>query len=137
MYVRYPLSLRNVEDLLFERGSTYATRRFRSGGTGSVRCSRLTFVPVDQPDAWLSPLEVAPRLDVRPCERQTVYLWRAVDHEGDVLESYVTRTRDLQKFASIHASRHNHFAQERHLLDRITFKERRSAALAEWQTLAA
>jgi len=23
-----------------------------------------------------------------------VYLWRAVDHEGEVLESYVTRTRD-------------------------------------------
>ena len=24
----------------------------------------------------------------------TVYLWRAVDHEGEILESYVTRTRD-------------------------------------------
>ena len=23
-----------------------------------------------------------------------VYLWRAVDHEGEVLESYVTRKRD-------------------------------------------
>ena len=23
-----------------------------------------------------------------------VYLWRAVDHEGEVLESYITRTRD-------------------------------------------
>ena len=25
---------------------------------------------------------------------QMVYLWRAVDHEGEILESYVTRTRD-------------------------------------------
>ncbi len=25
---------------------------------------------------------------------QTHYLWRAVDHEGEVLESYVTKTRD-------------------------------------------
>ena len=25
---------------------------------------------------------------------QTHYLWRAVDHEGEVLESYVTRRRD-------------------------------------------
>jgi putative transposase len=25
---------------------------------------------------------------------ETVYLWRAVDHEGEVLESYVTNTRD-------------------------------------------
>jgi hypothetical protein len=31
---------------------------------------------------------------------------------------------------------HNHFSLERHLIDRQTFKERRSAALAEWQTLA-
>jgi putative transposase len=45
--------------------------------------------------------------------------------------------RSLQKFASVHASLHNHFAQERHLVDRTTFKERRSAALAEWQMLAA
>jgi putative transposase len=25
---------------------------------------------------------------------EMVYLWRAVDHEGELLESYVTRTRD-------------------------------------------
>jgi len=45
--------------------------------------------------------------------------------------------RSLQKFASVHASLHNHFAQERDLVDRTTFKERRSAPLAEWQMLAA
>ena len=28
--------------------------------------------------------------------RETHYLWRAVDHEGEVLESYVTKTRDKQ-----------------------------------------
>ncbi len=51
MYVRYPLSLRNVEDLLHERGIdiTHETVRFRrnrlgtifmprSGGAGSRRC---------------------------------------------------------------------------------------------------
>jgi putative transposase len=43
--------------------------------------------------------------------------------------------KTLQKFASVHASLHNHFNQERHLVDRQTFKERRSAALAEWQSL--
>jgi transposase-like protein len=36
MYVLYPLSLRQVEDILFERASTSATRRFGSGGTVSV-----------------------------------------------------------------------------------------------------
>ena len=141
---------------------------------------------------------------------EMVYLWRAVDHEGEILESYFTKKRDksaalafmkkalkrhgkpeaivtdglrsypaamrelgnldrrkmgqwlnnraenshlpfrrreramlrfrqmktLQKFASVHASIHNHFSQERHLVDRQTFKIRRSAALAEWQSLA-
>jgi putative transposase len=31
---------------------------------------------------------------------------------------------------------HNHFNLERHLVDRPTYKERRSAALAGWQSLA-
>ena len=41
----------------------------------------------------------------------------------------------LQKFASVHGSIHNHLNQERHLVDRQTFELRRSAALAEWQSL--
>ena len=139
------------------------------------------------------------------------YLWRAVDQEGEILESYVTKTRDkkaalrfmkkalmrhgspeqittdrlrsyktamkelgntakqevgrwannrvenshlpfrrreramlrfrqmksLQKFVSVHANVHNHFNLERHLIDRATYKTRRSAALAEWQLLMA
>src|SRR5450432_3825577 len=137
------------------------------------------------------------------------YLWRAVDHEGEVLESFVTKERDkaaalkfikkamrrhgrtgaivtdglrsygaamkdlgmtdrqevgrwknnraenshlpfrrreramlrfrrmktLQKFASVHGSVHNHFSQERHLISRKLYKERRSAALAEWRAV--
>ena len=44
--------------------------------------------------------------------------------------------KSLQKFASVHASISNHFSLERHLVDRKTFKERRSAAGAERQSLA-
>ena len=44
--------------------------------------------------------------------------------------------RTLQKFASVYANVHNHFSLERHLTDRQTCKERRSAAFAEWQVLA-
>ena len=140
-----------------------------------------------------------------------VYLWRAVDQEGEILESFVTKKRDkaaalsfmkralkrhgspdaittdglrsygaamtelgntrkrevgrwandrvenshlpfrrreramlrfrqmksLQKFASVHANVHNHFNQERHFVDRQTYKTRRSAALAKWQILVA
>ena len=43
--------------------------------------------------------------------------------------------KSLQKFASVHANVHNHFSLERHLTDRQTYRERRSTALAEWQSL--
>ncbi len=40
----------------------------------------------------------------------------------------------LPKFGAVHASFHNPFNQDRHLVDRQTYKLRRSAALAEWQS---
>ena len=43
----------------------------------------------------------------------------------------------LQKFASVHANVANHFNHERHLVSRQDYKLRRSAGLAEWQTLMA
>ena len=43
--------------------------------------------------------------------------------------------KSLQKFVSVHANLHNHFALERQLVDRQTYKQCRSAALAEWQSL--
>ena len=52
----------------------------------------------------------------------------------------MARFRDiktLQKFASAHASIHNHFNHDRHLNRRDIFKKNRSAALAEWRQLAA
>jgi len=45
--------------------------------------------------------------------------------------------KTLQKFASAHASIHNHFNKDRHLNRRDTFKLDRSATLAEWRQLAA
>jgi putative transposase len=47
------------------------------------------------------------------------------------------RMKTLQQFASVHASFHNHFNQERHLVSRDTYKNRRSAALVEWRGLMA
>lgn len=43
--------------------------------------------------------------------------------------------KSLQKLASVHANVHNHLIQERHLVDRQTYKTHHSAALAEWQSL--
>ena len=45
--------------------------------------------------------------------------------------------KTLQKFGSIHAQVHNHFNQERHLVTREIYKQRRCAALGEWRALMA
>ena len=45
--------------------------------------------------------------------------------------------KTLQKFSSVHAQVHNHFTQERHPVTREIYKQRRTAALAEWRALAA
>nr|WP_022685396.1 DDE-type integrase/transposase/recombinase [Sphingomonas phyllosphaerae] len=47
-----------------------------------------------EPDARLPTLALAPEWMYVKLNGEMVYLWRAVDHEGEVLESYVTRTRD-------------------------------------------
>ena len=212
MYVKYPLSLRNVEDLLFERGIDLCHEtvrmwwnRFGPLFAGNIRRQRVSRMRGFRQWRWhLDEMYVK-------LNGEMVYLWRAVDQEGEILESFVTKKRDkeaaltfmkkalkrhgspekittdglrsyraamnelgnadkqeigrwannrvenshlsfrrreramlrfrqmksLQKFASVHANVHNHFNQERHLVDRQTYKERRSAALAEWQSLMA
>ena len=45
--------------------------------------------------------------------------------------------KTLQKFSSVHAQVHNHFNQERHLVTREVYKQRRSAALAKWRAIMA
>lgn len=42
----------------------------------------------------------------------------------------------LHKFASVHANVRKHFSLERDVAGRHTYRERRCAALAEWQVLA-
>ncbi len=47
------------------------------------------------------------------------------------------RMHSLQKFASVHFAVHNHFNTERSISSRNTYKQARSAALAEWRALCA
>src|SRR4029077_9324730 len=95
MYVRYPLSLRNVEDLLAERGIdiSHETIRFWWNRFGPMfaaeirknRVARLRRFPQRR---WhLDEVFVKINGKLR-------YLWRAVDHEGEVLETVVTAKRD-------------------------------------------
>jgi len=95
MYVRYPLSLRNVEDLLHERGIdiSHETVRFWWNRFGPLFAAEIRKKRIHQLRAhsnWRWHLdEVFVKIN-----GETHYLWRAVDHEGEVLESYVTKRRD-------------------------------------------
>ncbi len=95
MYVRYPLSLRQVEDLLFERGIDicHETVRFwwnRFGPTFAAEIRKQTGAGMRAWPQWRWHLdEVFVRIN-----GETHYLWRAVDHEGEVLEVFATKRRD-------------------------------------------
>ena len=45
------------------------------------------------------------------------------------------RMKTLQKFSAVHAQVHTHFSQERNIVSRKIYRERRLAALAEWQSV--
>ena len=94
MYIRYPLSLRQVEDIMFERGIDichetvrYWWHRFGPMFAGEIRKRR---VHGRNGSNWRWHLdEVLARING---ERHD--LWRAVDHEGEVLEVFATKRRD-------------------------------------------
>jgi putative transposase len=212
MYVRYPLSLHNVEDLLAERAIdvSHETVRFwwnRFGPMFAAEIRKRRAAHIRGFIQWRWHLDEA----FVKIHGKLRYLWRAVDHEGEVLEAVVTSKRNkaaalkllkrimkkygrprtivtdglraysaamrevgnadrqevgvrlnnraenshqpfrrreramqpfrsmksLQKFSSVHAQVHNYFNQERHLVTRQVYKQRRSAALAEWGALVA
>ena len=90
-----PASLRNVEDLLFERGIDICHEtvrlwwnRFGPMFAAEVRCKRVQHMRQFTHWKWhLDEVYVKINGEMR-------YLWRAVDHEGEVLESFVTKERD-------------------------------------------
>jgi putative transposase len=111
--LRFTLSYRDVEDLLAERGLDISYETFRSWVLkfGPVIARRLRRGRPRPSDRW--------HLDemvVRIAGKQ-MYLWRAVDHEGEVLDMLVQRRRGTraalrlmrkllrkQRFAPIFAS---------------------------------
>ncbi len=94
MYIRYPLSLWQVKDLLFERGIDichetvrFWWNRFGPMFAAEIRKRRIHHRPYS---LWRWHLdEIFVRID-----GETHYLWRAVDHEGEVLEVFATKRRD-------------------------------------------
>jgi len=94
MYIRYPQSLRQVEDLLVARGIDICLEtvrfwwnRFGPLFAAEIRKRRVHHRSYSQ---WRWHLdEVFVRIN-----GVTHYLWRAVDHEGEVLEVFATKRRD-------------------------------------------
>ena len=94
MYVRFPLSLRQVEELLHERGVDIGHEtvrawwsRFGPMFAAEIRKRRVHHRSYS---LWRWHLDdVFVRIN-----GETHYLWRAVDHEGEVLEVFATRRRD-------------------------------------------
>jgi putative transposase len=95
IYVRFPLSLRQVEDLLHERGIdvSYETVRYwwnRFGPLFAAEIKKRRQADARASTQWRWHLdEVFVKIN-----GENHYLWRAVDHEGEVLESFVTKKRD-------------------------------------------
>lgn len=97
IYVRFPLSLRNVEDLLHERGIDISYEAVRAWWNkfGPIFASDIRKKRVEnyqQHTHWKWHLdEVFVKIN-----GELHYLWRAVNQEGEVLETYVTKRRNRQ-----------------------------------------
>ena len=94
MYIRFPLSLRNVEDLLHERviDICHETVRFWWHRFGPMFAAEIRKRRLEgkRSSGWRWHFdEVFVKING---EKHSI--WRAVDHEGEVLESFVTKTRD-------------------------------------------
>jgi putative transposase len=90
LYLRFTLSYRDVEELLAERGLdiSYETIRYWVLKFGPVFARRLRQCRPRPSHRW--------HLDemVVRIAGERMYLWRAVDHEGEVLDMLVQRRRD-------------------------------------------
>ena len=95
LYVRFPLSLRNVEDLLHERGIdvSHETIRFWWNRFGPMFASEIRRRRIQQLRAFSRWQWHVDEVFVK-INGERYYLWRAVDHEGEVLESVVSKRRN-------------------------------------------
>ena len=95
IYVRFALSLRNVEDLLAERGIDicHETVRIWWNRFGPLFAADINRQPISRMRGFRHWRWHVDEVFVK-INGETHYLWRAVDHEGEILESYVTKKRN-------------------------------------------
>jgi putative transposase len=92
IYVRFPLSLRNVEDLLFERAIDicHETVRLWWNRFGPLFAADIRRQRVSRMRAFYQWRRHLDEVFVR-INGEGHYLWRAVDLEGEILKSFVTK----------------------------------------------
>jgi len=91
-YVRYPLSLRQVEDILHERGIDvcHETIRYWWNKFGALFSKEMKKKTSNSVSKWRWHIdEVFVKIN-----GETHYLWRAIDHEGTILECFVSKKCD-------------------------------------------
>ncbi len=136
LYVRFPLSLRNVEDLLHERGIevSHKTVRYWLNRFGPIFASEIRRKRVQQLRACSISKWHVDEVFVKVNGKRH-YLWRAVDHEGEVLEAVVTKRRNkLAALKFLKKLMKSHGTAETVITDRFASYR---AALAEWRELGA
>ena len=94
MYVRFPLYLWKVEDLLHERGIdiSHETARYWWNRFGPMFTAEICRQRVRQMRSYANWQWHRDEMFVK-INDETHYLWRAVDHEGEVPERYVSKCR--------------------------------------------
>ena len=165
MYVRFPLSLRNVEDLLHERGvdvchesvrlwvdhegevleSIVTKKRDKAAALKFLRKAMKRYgnpqiIVTDRCPSYGAALK-----EIGNKDRQEVGRHKNNRAENSHLPFRrreramlrFRRMRSLQKFAATHSSVHNHFNHQRNIESRARFKSLRDAALLQWRELAA
>ena len=95
LYIRYPLSLRNVEDFLQQRGieDSHETIRFWLNRFAPMFATEIRRKRGDGCGPPLNGNGISTKSSCRQTASQH-YLWRAVDHEGEVLGSIVSKTHN-------------------------------------------
>ncbi|NOD97627.1 IS6 family transposase [Ruegeria sp. HKCCD6228] len=117
LYIRFPLSLRNVEDLLHERGIdvSHETVRYWWNRFGPMFAAEIRQKRVQKLRAFSKWKWHVDEFFVKVNGKRH-YLWRGVDHEGEVLEAGVTKRRNkaaalrfLKKLMKRHGKAENNF----------------------------
>ena len=135
LYVRFPLSLRNVGDLLHERGKAAALKFLKKA---MKRHGKTHVVVTDKCPSYRAAMKgignEGRQKTGRHLNNRAENSHLPFRRRGRAMSRF-RRMRGLQKFVSVHSSVHNHFNFERHTNTRARFKQKRDSALREWRDL--